>query len=217
MGRLLMVFGLGAGVFLLYRIQHAPPPPSAPPPPPRIELPPAPVVSEVELAKIRAAAKDADPHVRWAAIELLYRVHDPMATQVLRELLTTDSDPTVKTKAIEVLEKSGDPKYAQDIILALKDTDKDVRIAALIALAQIADARMAPAVIEMLRDYEPSVRMEALHTMGRFQEKRQQEYQQLALRLKEEYEKSLEAQKHAQRAQQTGLRLPDIEDVTPRR
>ncbi len=57
---------------------------------------------------------------------------------------------------------------------------------------------------------------ENLHTMGRFQEKRQQEYQQLAIKLKQEYEKSLEAQRHARRAAETGIRLPDINDVIQR-
>ncbi|MBI4345694.1 MAG: HEAT repeat domain-containing protein [Elusimicrobia bacterium] len=216
MGRILMVIGLGAGLFLLHRIQNAPPPPAPPPPPPRVDLPPAPVVSERELVKIRAAAKDADPNVRWAAIELLYRVNDPMATQVLRNLLATDTDPIVKAKAIGVLEKSGKPEYAEDLILALKDTEKDVRIAALIALGNLGDARLAPYVVDMLRDYEPAVRMEALHTMGRFQEKRQQEYQQLAQRLKAEYEEALRAQRHAQQAEKTGFQLPDVEGVTPR-
>lgn len=209
-----MIVGLGAGLFMLYRIQHAPPPPAPPPPPPRIELPPVSIVSETELAKIRSSVKDSDPQVRWAAVELLYRVRDPMASSVLRNLLATDSDPAVKTKAIGVLEKSGDSSNADDIIVALKDTDKDVRIAALLALGQIADARYAPAVIEMLRDYEPAVRMQALHTMGRFQEKRQAEYQLLALRLKEEYHRSLDAQKHARQAAESGgFRLPDVNDV----
>lgn len=208
-----MVFGLGAGIFMLYRIQHQPPPPAPAPPPPRIELAPVAVLSEAELQKIRATAKDADPQVRWAAIELLFRVRDPLASDVLRNLLTTDADPAVKTKAIAALEKNGDPRLAEDLMIALKDPEKDVRMAALLALGELGDARSAPAVVEMLRDYEPQVRMQALHTMGRFQEKRQQEYQALAQRLKEEYQRSLAAQKRAQAAQKTGFQLPDEKET----
>lgn len=204
-----MVVGLAAGLFMLYRIQHQPPPPPPPAPPPRIHLPPVPVLSDQELQRIRATAKDADPQVRWAAIELLYRVRDPLASQVLRNLLTTDTDPAVKTRAIETLERTGDPNLAEDLMVALKDHEKDVRIAALVALGEIGDAKLAPVVVDMLRDYEPQVRMQALHTMGRFQEKRQQEYQALAQRLKDEYQRSLEAQKRAQTAQKGGFQVPE--------
>ncbi|MCX5789259.1 MAG: HEAT repeat domain-containing protein [Elusimicrobia bacterium] len=211
--RILMIVGLVSGLFLLYRVQHQPPPPAPPPPPPRIELPPVPVLSEAELQKVRNAAKDADPQVRWAAIELLYRVRDPMASEVMRGLLSTDADPAVKTKAIETLQKTGKQEYAGDLILALKDQDKDVRMAALIALGELSDARAAPAVVEMLRDYEPEVRMQALHTMARFQEKRQSEYRQLAQRLREQYKESLETHKRTQSKGAT-MGMPDINDLS---
>lgn len=191
-----MLVGLAGGLLLLYRIQKQPPAaPPPPPPPPRITLPPAPVLSDAELAKIREATKDADPQVRWAAVELLYRVKDPLAGQVLRSLLATDTDFTVKTKAIEALTRSGNPGSIEDVMVALKDPAKEVRLAALLSLGEMGDARLAPVVVEMLRDYEPDVRMQALHTMGRFQEKRQAEYQALAERLRAEYERSLQAQK----------------------
>ena len=46
-----------------------------------------------------------------------------------------------------------------------------------------------PAIVEAAqKDYEPEVRVAALRTLGRFQERRQKEYDALAIRLRRQYE-----------------------------
>ncbi len=185
-GRLFLVAAAAAGAFLVFRLQRH----QAQPPPPAVATQPLPALSEAELRKIRASTQDIDPKVRWAAIELLYRLKDPAVDRMVADILAVDSDSQVRRQVVDMLKQGHEPSNAKNLALALKDGEKEVRIAALLALGELGDSRYAPAIAEMLKDYEPDVRMQALRTMGRLQERRQAEYQALAAKLKAEYERN---------------------------
>ena len=158
------------------------------PAPPAINIAPAPVFAESEIRKVRQSLQDADPEVRWAAVQLLFNIHDPKLAQVLEHMLTQDPDPEVRMKVVTLFKGREDLARLGALVRGLSDVDKGVRIASLHALGDIGDPSVATWVTALLKDVEPDVRIEALRTLGRFQDKRKAEFQALADKLRADYE-----------------------------
>jgi len=192
--------------------------PNIPPPPPMLKstaFEPLALTPEQEQ-KVRDAAKDSDPRVRWAAVELMYRFHDPKAISVLQQTLSMEIEPSIRKKAVVMLKDTAEKQSEnrstaiQNLILALKDPDKDMRIAALLALGDIGDFRAVPAITEMLDDYDSEVRMQALHTLGELQDKRQAAYQVLIRQLRNEYDAAAKRGQKIDQKSETGNRIEGI-------
>lgn len=145
-----------------------------PPPPPEIEQAPPPVLSPRQLQKIRASTRDTNPDVRWEAAELLVKSRDPMADQILYDMLRMDGSPDNKIKVIAILrDRTNDRNVVGALSNALRDTEANVRLAALHALGAIGDPAAAPAIGSLLSDVDEGVRLQALRTLNELEAKRQ--------------------------------------------
>lgn len=194
MGRLFFIAVLAGGIFYMYQqgTKPPPPPPEPPPRPPILDVQaPAPVITAEELEKVRMSTKDSDPQVRWAAIELLYKVRAPDAYDILENALSIDTELDVRRRALELIKVSDNPAKVKDLVLATKDSEKEIRLAALLALGEHGGPSVAPNVVALLNDVEPDVRLQAIHALGRIQEKRYQEFKAEQDLLREEYEKAV--------------------------
>lgn len=192
MQRLIMLVAFGLATGFLVWDRNRPDEVVNPPPPPAIEIPaPQPVFSETELAKVRLSLKDAEPDVRWTAVQVLYNIRDPQAVKLLERLLAEDPDPELRMKVIRLLRDRDDSARLSTLVGSLRDTEKNVRIASLEALGDIGDPSVVTWVTALLKDAEPEVRIAALKTLGRFQEKRKAEFQALAEKLKKDYEEAV--------------------------
>lgn len=187
---MLFVF-MGAAGFLYWDHRHPEAPPMAPPPPPAVMSQPGPVFSEDEIRKVRLSLQDADPAVRWAAIQLLFNIRDPQLGPNLERMLSEDPDPEVRMKVVGMFRGQENVSRLGALVRGLNDSDPQVRIASLQALGDIGDPSVAVWVTALLKDAEPSVRIEALHTLGRFQDKRKAEFKALADKLRADYEEAV--------------------------
>jgi len=187
---MLFIF-LGAGAFLVYDHLHPEKPPEAPPPPPAIAQQAGPVFAEDEIKKVRLSLQDADPSVRWAAIQLLFNIRDPQLGPILEKMLAEDPDPEVRMKVVGLFKGREDLSRLGALVRGLADTDPSVRIASLQALGDIGDPSVAVWVTALLKDAEPDVRIEALKTLGRFQDKRKADFKALADKLRADYEEAV--------------------------
>ena len=163
----------------------------APPTPPALDQIPISTFPDAEIRKVRLSLQDADPDVRWAAIQLLFNIHDPQIAPTLERLIVEDSDPGVRMKIVALYKGHEELARLGPMIRGLNDPDKDVRLASLQALGDIGDPSITTWVTALLRDIEPEVRVAALHTLGRFQEKRAAEFKELAERLRKDYEEAV--------------------------
>ncbi|MBI3550459.1 MAG: HEAT repeat domain-containing protein [Elusimicrobia bacterium] len=206
MTRILLALTLIGGLAYLYQAKNRPIPTAPLPPPPILKMPPTSALSPEEIERVRQSTKDSDASVRWAAIELLYRLHDPQAIEILENMLALDTEKNVRRNALNMLRTTPKPTAIKDLLLALNDQEKDIRISALLALGEIGDATIAPHVSKLLIDLEPEVRLQALHALGRFQEQKAQQYKTLADKLKAQYDDSV------RRANQDGAQpyRPDV-------
>ncbi|MDD5304203.1 MAG: HEAT repeat domain-containing protein [Elusimicrobia bacterium] len=189
MNRLAMLFiFLGAASFLVWDHMNPEREALVPAPPPAIVQQPGPVFSEDEIKKVRLSLQDADPTVRWAAIQLLFNIRDPQLGPSLEKMLTEDPDPDVRMKVVSLFKGREDLSRLGALVRGLSDYDANVRIASLQALGDIGDPSVVIWITALLRDVEPSVRIEALRTLGRFQDKRKAEFKALADKLRADYE-----------------------------
>jgi HEAT repeat protein len=197
MNRLLTLVVFGAALaFLIWDRKHEAQEAVAPPPPPAISIPaPKPVFSEEELRKVRRSLQDADADVRWTAAQLLYNIRDPQAVKLLEGLLAQDPDPELRMKVVRLLRDRDDSARLSVLVASLRDTEKNVRIASLQALGDIGDPSVVTWVTALLKDAEPEVRIEALKTLAKFQEKRKEEFDLLAQKLKRDYEAAVRRSK----------------------
>ena len=194
MTKVFALFVLLAAAAFLARQQlrpYQPPPPAAEPAAVSSLQDPAPVLSETEIAKVRQSLQDGDPAVRWAAVQLLYGIHDPRLGELLETMIADDPDPDLRVKIVGLMKGRADLARLGGLVKGLGDVDKGVRIASLNALGDIGDPSVVTWVTALLKDPEPDVRVKALQTLGRFQDKRRLEFQALAEKLKEEYEEAL--------------------------
>jgi len=185
-----------------------------PPPPPEIEQAPPPVLSPSQLKRIRASTRDTNPDVRWEAAELLLKSRDPMADQILYQMLQQDGSPENKVKVIAILqERTGDRNVVAALSNALRDTESNVRLAALNALGQIGDPSAAPSIGSLLSDVDEGVRLQALRTLNELEAKRQtlatdraarnqQKLEKYENKVREYEERQAELQRKQQAAQQ---------------
>ena len=174
------------------------------PAPAPVVVKPAPVkappfLGNDELAKIRKNARGGAPNVRWASIELLYALGDPESVPLLERAVTEEADPANKLKALKMLTEAGGKASVSGIVKGLKDPDKDVRIATIQALEKLGDPAAARWIAQAAdKEYEPEVKVEAFRALGSFQDKRRADFEALALRLRQQYEKAVERAKKLQ-------------------
>lgn len=191
-----LVIFLAAAAYLM-REYSQPPQPAAPPGPPPMADPsktPLPMFTDKEVVRIRLSLQDADPGVRWSAVQLLYGIHDPQLPTLLEKLIAEDPDPELRVKVVGLMKDPQEMALLGPLVKGLHDIDKNVRIASLNALADIGDPSVSTWVTALLKDPEPEVKVAALQTLGRFQEKRKLEFQALAEKLRKDYD---DAQKRA--------------------
>ncbi|MFH2203988.1 MAG: HEAT repeat domain-containing protein [Elusimicrobiota bacterium] len=165
--------------------------PAPPPLPPALQHMPPQVLGEAQIEKIRLATLDGDPQVRWAAIDLLYRIRDPRAYEILKKALVIDSESSVRQKSLDIIKNVDSPNRVKVLISALNDTERNIRIAALVALGEIGDPNSTAAIVEILRDPDPIVRRQAINTLGIIQTKQDLEHSRMQDKIREQYEKEL--------------------------
>jgi len=151
-----------------------------------------PVFSEREIMKVRMSLQDADPEVRWAAVQLLYNVRDPQLGALLERLIAEDPDANLRIKIVGLMKGQEDLVLLGGLVKGLRDIDKSVRIASLNALGDIGDPSVSTWVTALLKDPEAEVKIAALQTLGRFQEKRKADFKALAEKLRKDYEDAQE-------------------------
>jgi HEAT repeat protein len=188
----LLVF-LAAGGYLAHEYLKPPAPPPLPPAPPptMVQRDPTPVFSENEIEKVRQSLQDGDSSVRWAAVQLLFSIHDPQLATEMEKMLANDPDSDLRIKILGLMKGNESIARLGGLVKGLRDVDKDVRIASLKALGDIGDPSVVTWVTSLLKDPEPEVRIAALQTLGQFQDKRKAEFQALADKLKRDYEEAL--------------------------
>lgn len=153
-----------------------------------------PIFSESDILKVRQSLQDADPEVRWSAIQLLYSIRDPQAGALIEKLIAEDPDADLRIKIVGLMKGQENLALLGGLVKGLRDIDKTVRIASLNALGDIGDPSVSTWVTALLKDPEPEVKVAALQTLGRFQEKRKADFRALADKLRKDYE---DAQKRA--------------------
>lgn len=113
---------------------------------------------------------DSEAKIRWAAVELLYRIEDPQAPQVVKERLSQEPETWVRKSIIRML---GDRKDMQSLALleeGLKDYDKDVRLATVDTIGNFVNAEALPVLNKAMQDYDPEVKLKAIEALDRIQE-----------------------------------------------
>ncbi|MFI5347168.1 MAG: HEAT repeat domain-containing protein [Elusimicrobiota bacterium] len=194
MNRLIaFVVFLAAAGYLAHEFLRPPQPPPLPAEPPATSASqnPGSVFSETEAEKVRLSLQDADPNVRWAAAQLLYNVRDPQLGPLLEKMIAEDPDADLRIKIVGMMKGREDLIRLGGLVKGLHDVDKSVRIASLNALGDIGDPSVITWITALLKDPEPDVKIAALQTMGRFQDKRKEEFRLLAEKLKRDYEEAL--------------------------
>lgn len=193
----MVVVFVAAGAFLVwdYRRQQTADV-AIPAPPPETSPAPRPVFSEAQLSKMRASLEDADPEVRLAAVQVLFNIHDPRVASMVERMVTQDPDPAVRRKVVALYKEHEELGRLGGLVKGLGDVDKGVRLASLRTLGEIGDPSVTTWVTALLNDPDPDVRIAALRTLQRFQDKRKEDFQALAAKLRKDYE---EAVKRAQK------------------
>ncbi len=231
MSRFIMIFVFVGGLYYLYDKQSQPVGPTPeeiaqqeleeleaqiPEPPAELEEAPPPVMSDVELAKIRLSTKDSDPQVRWAAIDLLYRLQDPQAFEILEQTLRIDTEVSVRRNALQIMKEIDRPEVAMDLVKSLRDTEKEIRMSALIALGEIANPETTPFIVKALVDVDPDVRTQALHTLGRIQEKKDAQHKERQDKIRTDYENKVAEieSKMAYKQQKVKKKAKDLFETT---
>lgn len=113
---------------------------------------------------------DSEAKIRWAAVELLYRIEDPQAPQVVKERLSQEPETWVRKSIIRMI---GDRKDMQSLALleeGLKDYDKDVRLATVDTIGNFINAEALPVLNKAMQDYDPEVKLKAIEALDRIQE-----------------------------------------------
>jgi len=163
---------------------------------------PPPMLDEAELDKMRAAAGDSDPKVRWQAAQFLQNVHDPQAEEILIKMLQMDEDAGIRKDALGALADHDGKRHVPNIVAALRDSDGAVKLAALSALARIGDYTTAPAISDALKDSEEKVRLAAIDTLNQLNNKRKEELQRIEAERQRDQEELAEHQKQVQNVKQ---------------
>ncbi|MBI4051933.1 MAG: HEAT repeat domain-containing protein [Elusimicrobia bacterium] len=135
------------------------------------------------LESLKEISKDVDPRLRWAALEMIYRVNDPATASILSERFAEEVDPAVKEKIFKMLGDAKDRTAQPLFSLGLKDYDKQVRMAALVAIGSLGDPDVVAMLTPALNDMDTDIKLEALKTLQRLhhvaEEKQKKEQQDL--------------------------------------
>lgn len=132
-----------------------------------------------------AMTGDSEAKIRWAAVELLYRIEDLQAPQVVRERLSQESEVWVRKSIIRML---GDRKDMQSLALlaeGLKDYDKEVRMVAVDMIGNFINAEALPVLNRAMEDYDPEVKLKAIEALDRIQKTLRTQKEQQIEKLKD--------------------------------
>ena len=111
---------------------------------------------------------DPSDVVRRFAVEVLARLHDPDATDLLVRTAMVDADWWVRERAIEALAAFRDPGLAPEIVKIMQSVP-GTELASLQALRDLGASAVAPEVAGMLESEDPDVRLKALECLDGLQ------------------------------------------------
>lgn len=112
---------------------------------------------------------DSEAKIRWAAVELLYRIEDPQATQVLKERLSQEPETWVRKSILRMIGEKQDMQSLVLLALGLKDYDKEVRLVAVDTLGNFTNVEALPVLNSAMEDYDPEVKLKAISALDRIQ------------------------------------------------
>lgn len=156
------------------------------------------ILSQGDMSNLRAWTQDPDPAVRWAAVEALHGLRDPLAVEVLKRMLARDDDAELRAKAASLLKAQPGEDTLKILAAGLGDRDKDVRIAALAALGASGDPAAGPLATQGLQDPEPEVRAEAIRALDLLQEKHAARFTALKEQLRQDYKQAAQKYKNGE-------------------
>jgi len=112
----------------------------------------------------------ADPSdvVRRFAVEVLARLNDPEAHDLLVRTAMVDTDWWVRERAVEALAAFGDPRVVPQIV-EIMQASPGIEIACLQAIIDLKGASAAPAVAALLDASDSDVRLKALECLDALQ------------------------------------------------
>ncbi|MEW6599360.1 MAG: DUF3859 domain-containing protein [Nitrospirota bacterium] len=113
--------------------------------------------------------KDYFPEIRYALLEALQKLNEPVPVTIITDVLTKDREVGIRRKAAELLGDSKDQATLQALIDVYKNTLEDwfVREAALLSLVKIAEpAYVAPLIEDFSREDEPLIRKSILQALS---------------------------------------------------
>ncbi len=113
---------------------------------------------------------DSEPKIRWAAVELLYRIEDPQATQMVKERLSQEPEAWIRKSILRMLGDRRDMQSLQLLGVGLKDYDKEVRLVAVETIGNFTNAEALPVLNKAMEDYDPEVKLKAIEALDRIQE-----------------------------------------------
>jgi|GEM_PF-2613287 len=73
-------------------------------------------------------ARDFTPAVHWSALELLYRMGDPIVGAAIKQSFQKDGNTSLKLKMLDVFAEYQDKETIDLLSVALKDGDRGVRL-----------------------------------------------------------------------------------------
>ncbi len=118
------------------------------------------------LGRLQDALEDPSWEVRWAVVEALAWIANPVTVPAIARRLE-DKNWIVRVAAIRALTEIRDISAAPAVIGALKDRKGLVREAAAEALGELGVPAAVNPLIELLQDSETLVRLAAIYALGR--------------------------------------------------
>ena len=109
-------------------------------------------------------AADSSDVVRRFAVEVLARLNDPEAHELLVRTAMLDTDWWVRERAVEALAAFGDPRVAPQIVEIMR-ASPGIELACLQALIDLKASEAAPAVAILLESRDSDVRLKALECL----------------------------------------------------
>lgn len=186
---LALTVAAAASVFLVreYRLRNLPsvPPTLAP------AAAPEPLVAEEDLAGLRAQAQGSDPGLRWTALQALYALSDPSAVPALEQAMLHEPDAEARTNIVLLLKTAADPAALRVLALGARDSDPVVRAASLRIIGEVGDLSASALVAQALEDQDQGVKLAAMGALGSLEARRRVQYDELAGRLRRQYEGQL--------------------------
>jgi len=111
---------------------------------------------------------DPSDVVRRFAVEVLARLNDPDATDLLVRTAMLDADWWVRERAVEALAAFRDPRVVPDIVNIMRSVP-GTELVSLQALRDLGSPSAAPAVADLLDSEDPDVRLKALECLDGLQ------------------------------------------------